>query len=343
MKKSICFTGHRSLSENTALLQDTLCKQLERLIADGVTDFYAGGALGFDMLAEQTVLQLRDRYPQIHLHLVFPCAFVEQTKKWSATDKQEYQRILSLADSAEFVSERYYNGCMKDRNAKLVELASVGCVCYWNTANYRSGTAQTVRMAEKQGLPIYNLFEMLKNNVKSLSDGLTDNEKSVIIDVSNTLEVTAMPRKKKTDTTSAQAEVKAEVVAETAQETSVAEKPVRKTRKKKAETAPVEVKANAVTETVAETPANEEKPVNKPTTRKTAAKTTAKTASAPKETVKVQFGAEEYDFAEIKKAVEADYKSKVKGKIKTVEIYIKPEDKAVYYVINGGFSDKIEL
>ena len=152
-----------------------------------------------------------------------------------------------------------------------------------------------------------------------------------------------MPRKKKTDTTSAQAEVKAEVVAETAQETSVAEKPVRKTRKKKAETAPVEAKANAVTETVAETPANEEKPVNKPTTRKTAAKTTAKTASAPKETVKVQFGAEEYDFAEIKKAVEADYKSKVKGKIKTVEIYIKPEDKAVYYVINGGFSDKIEL
>ena len=46
---------------------------------------------------------------------------------------------------------------------------------------------------------------------------------------------------------------------------------------------------------------------------------------------------------EIKKAVEADYKGKVKGKIKTVEIYIKPEDKAVYYVINSDFSDKIEL
>ena len=71
-------------------------------------------------------------------------------------------------------------------------------------------------------------------------------------------------------------------------------------------------------------------------------KTTAKVA-APKETVKIQFGADEYDFAEIKKAVEADYKSKVKGRIKTVEIYIKPEDKAVYYVVNGDFSDKIDL
>nr|WP_278287623.1 DUF6465 family protein [Ruminococcus albus] len=39
----------------------------------------------------------------------------------------------------------------------------------------------------------------------------------------------------------------------------------------------------------------------------------------------------------------ADYKSKFKGKVKTIEFYIKPEDKAVYYVINGDFSDKIEL
>lgn len=51
----------------------------------------------------------------------------------------------------------------------------------------------------------------------------------------------------------------------------------------------------------------------------------------------------EYDFSEIRKAVEADYKGKVKGKIKTVEIYSKPEDKTVYYVINSDFSNKIEL
>ena len=135
-------------------------------------------------------------------------------------------------------------------------------------------------------------------------------------------------------------------------------------RKKKTETAPVaEIKAEVVTEavkeTVAEAPVPAEKPAKKPaakkapakktatktTATKTAAKTTktAMTATAPKETVKVQFGGDEYDFAEIKKAVEADYKGKVKGKIKTVEIYIKPEDKAVYYVINSDFSDKIEL
>ncbi len=73
------------------------------------------------------------------------------------------------------------------------------------------------------------------------------------------------------------------------------------------------------------------------------AKSATKATTAPKETVKIQFGADEYDFADIKKAVEADCKSKVQGKIKAIELYIKPEDKAVYYVVNGDFSDKIDL
>lgn len=145
---------------------------------------------------------------------------------------------------------------------------------------------------------------------------MTEVKKSSIIDVSNNLEVTTIPRKKKT------------------------------------ETAPVaEVKAGVVTETVAEAPtkkpAAKKTPAKKTATKaKSATKTTAKTTRAttvPKETIKVQFGGDEYDFAEIRKAVEADCKGKVKEKIKTIEIYIKPEDKAVYYVINSDFSDKIDL
>lgn len=141
-----------------------------------------------------------------------------------------------------------------------------------------------------------------------------------------------MPRKKKTETAPV-AEVKAEVVTEAVKET-VAEAPAEKPAAKKAPT--------KKTATKAKTPA---KAAEKKTTTKTATKTAAKTtrATAPVETVKVQFGGDEYDFADIKKAVEADYKSKFKGKVKTIEFYIKPEDKAVYYVINGDFSDKIEL
>lgn len=139
-----------------------------------------------------------------------------------------------------------------------------------------------------------------------------------------------MPRKKKTET-SPVAEVKAEVMTEAVKET-VAEAPAEKPSRKPA------AKKSPAKKTATKTPA---KAAEKKTTAKTTTKTTR--ATAPVETVKVQFGGDEYDFAEIKKAVEADYKSKFKGKVKTIEFYIKPEDKAVYYVINGDFSDKIEL
>ena len=129
-----------------------------------------------------------------------------------------------------------------------------------------------------------------------------------------------MPRKKITETAPA-AEIKAEVVTEAVKDTAAEAKTEKKSAAKKA-------------------------PAKKSSTKKTALKTASKTAkavTAPKETVKVQFGGDEYDFAEIKKAVEADYKGKVKGKITAVEIYIKPEDKAVYYVVNSDYSGKIEL
>ena len=202
--------------------------------------------------------------------------------------------------------------------------------------NFRSGTGQTVRMAQKKGIEVINLFESASNSVISPVGGLTYNSNSVIIELSNRSEVSTMPRKKKTETAPV-AEVKAEVVTEAVKETAPeapAEKPAKKPAAKKAPA--------KKTATKAKTPA-------KAAEKKTAAKTTTKTAAkntratAPIETVKVQFGGDEYDFAEIKKAVEADYKSKFKGKVKTIEFYIKLEDKAVYYVINGDFSDKIEL
>ena len=319
MKKSICFTGHRTISENRKALSDRLYALLERFVAEqAVTDFYAGGAVGFDALAEMTVLKLRESYPQVKLHLVLPCPYEELSAKWNDAQKTEFQHIASLANSTEEVSDHFYNGCMKARNARLVELATVSCVCYWNPKNFRSGTGQTVRMAQKNDIEVVNLYEMSANSVKPHDKRLTDSANSSIIDISNDLEVSAMPRKKKTEIAPV-AEVKAEVQTEAVKET--------------------------VSEPVAEVLA--EKSAKKTATRKTAAKkttkTAAKSASAPKETVKVQFGGEEYDFAKIRKAIAADYKKKFKGEAKTIEIYIKPEDKAVYYVINGDFSDKIEL
>ena len=153
-----------------------------------------------------------------------------------------------------------------------------------------------------------------------------------------------MPRKKKTET-APDAEVKTEATAETVKETAAesavpAEKPMKKTVTKKAPAAKKTTKAKAETKTKAVKEKAAVEPAEKPV-KKTAAKP-AKT-TAPKEVVKLQFGSDEFDIAEIKKAVDADRKGKFKGRIKSLEIYIKPEEKAAYYVINSDFSDKIDL
>lgn len=155
--KTLCFTGHRNVSETPALLR-RLTEKLNALIADGCTDFYAGGALGWDTLCAETVLSLRRKHTHIRLHLVLPCPPEEQTAGWEEQDIARYMSILRHADSAEIVSECRMYSCMKQRNARLVELSDC-CVCYYLTNKKRSGTGQTVHMAEKKGIPVKNLAE----------------------------------------------------------------------------------------------------------------------------------------------------------------------------------------
>lgn len=151
--KTCCFTGHRTL-KFTQELCDNLAVTLTGLIDSGVTDFYAGGALGWDMFCEKMILRLKKDFPHIRLHLVLPCPPENQTYNWNDEAKAAYYKIMNAADSTETISETYYSGCMQKRNQKLVDLADV-CVCYYT--NFRSGTGQTVRMAQKKNIRIINL------------------------------------------------------------------------------------------------------------------------------------------------------------------------------------------
>lgn len=153
--KSACFTGHRNINENTEILYNVLEYYIKN---HGLTDFYAGGAVGWDTLAEFTVLKLKKIYPHIRLHLVLPCSNKEQTAKWSAEQQKNFCTILSLADTTEYTSENYCAECMKIRNKKLVEYADI-CFCYMNTNNRRSGTAQTVNISAEKNISIINFFQ----------------------------------------------------------------------------------------------------------------------------------------------------------------------------------------
>ncbi len=151
--KCCCFTGHRIIKITPELVQrlrDTIISVIEH----GVTDFYDGGATGFDMLAAETVTELKSEHTNIKLHLLLPCSADEQVKGWNKLQITKYEKVLKVADSITIISEHYTRDCMKIRNQQLVELSDC-CICYCK--NPKSGTGQTMRMAESKGIEIINL------------------------------------------------------------------------------------------------------------------------------------------------------------------------------------------
>ena len=59
-----CFTGHRNLPEGERTrIEARLESAIAGFVQRGYRTFCAGGALGFDTLAAQTVLRLKGMYP----------------------------------------------------------------------------------------------------------------------------------------------------------------------------------------------------------------------------------------------------------------------------------------
>lgn len=152
---TVCFTGHRKMPpERLESAFRRLKAVLAGLIDSGYTDFLAGGALGFDTLAAQAVLELRAVYPHIRLILVLPC--LSQADGWSEENRREYERIQAQADEVVYTAQQYTRGCMHRRNRYLVEHSDV-CLCWLTEPT--GGTAYTVRYAAAQGLAVRNIAE----------------------------------------------------------------------------------------------------------------------------------------------------------------------------------------
>ena len=155
MVQTCCFTGHRVIpSGEKETIRNLLETAIEKAIQDGYRFFRTGGALGFDTLAAQTVLTLKQQYPHIRLILVLPC--INQANGWKQADIDEYERIKSLADKVVYTSTEYTYGCMHKRNRHLVDNSSL-CICYLTKLS--GGTAYTVRYAESKKISVFNLAD----------------------------------------------------------------------------------------------------------------------------------------------------------------------------------------
>lgn len=150
-ERTVCFSGHRKFNEPRAEVEKRIEYAVRECIANGSEVFIAGGAIGVDTLAAQTVIRLRKEYPQIRLVLALPCPPEDQTLKWSADQKAEYQSILGQANEVKILSDKYTDSCMLDRNRFMVDNSSK--LIYYLRKD-RSGTGYTVRYAKKQTIKL---------------------------------------------------------------------------------------------------------------------------------------------------------------------------------------------
>jgi len=158
--KTVCFSGHRIIPEYE---KAGLIKRIEETVAalagEGYTDFLAGGAVGFDTLASHTVLRMRTVFPFLRLNLLLPCR--DQSERWPADDRAAYADILSRCDGYVYLADRYFPGCMQQRNRILADRSSV-CICCMRSSSSvqpRGGTANTVGYCQRKGLRVINLAD----------------------------------------------------------------------------------------------------------------------------------------------------------------------------------------
>ena len=160
-----CFTGHRpdalpaygnEASEEMQSLVYLLDRAVERAIEDGVTEFYVGGAQGFDTLAAECVLRQKETHPELSLHLALPGQ--NQTSGWRAQDQARYEAILREANEVWFAAELCSPESMRRRNRYLVDHAG-RCIAYLR--RMRGGTLYTVNYALDSEIPVDNLAERM--------------------------------------------------------------------------------------------------------------------------------------------------------------------------------------
>lgn len=153
-----CFTGHRPKSlpwgydetkESCKKFKEALKNVVIEAVNKGYTNFLTGMAEGFDMMAAETVLDLKKQFKNLKLIAVIPCE--NQSAKWAEAEQQRYQDILQHCDEKIVLSEKYTPTCMNKRNMYMAERSGLCIACFNGKP---SGTGNTIKFAKAAGCEV---------------------------------------------------------------------------------------------------------------------------------------------------------------------------------------------
>ena len=136
-------------------LSQLLKNQIHKSYSKGYRVFLNGMMSGWDIIAAEAVLSLRDSYADLYCVSIAPFqksyfANANWTQEWKSRALQVYYQ----SDHAFFLSEHYRSGTYYTRNRYLVEHASL-LIAYYD--GQPGGTRYTCEYAAKMGLNIVNI------------------------------------------------------------------------------------------------------------------------------------------------------------------------------------------
>lgn len=158
--QTACFTGHRPerLPQDTGglmCLQGRLTQEIEAAIARGRINFISGAMSGFDTLAAEQVLRLKEKHPHIQCVLVAPFSVHYFTRKnWTAEWETRLRAVAKQADFTISLSEQFYRGVYLARDRMIVDLAAE-VIAYYDGGP--GGTQYTIAYARSQQKPVINI------------------------------------------------------------------------------------------------------------------------------------------------------------------------------------------
>lgn len=83
--------------------------------------------------------------------------------------------------------------------------------------------------------------------------------------------------------------------------------------------------------------------VENPDEKKTVKKRNTRKTTAVDSNVYIQYFGKQVTTKDIIDSCQADYKSNNRAAVKSIEVYVKPEDDTAYYVVNGNVQGNVSL
>lgn len=152
-EKTCCVTGHRDIPAGQVdFVKQALRKEIQHAIADGFTHFISGFAEGADLFFAEIVAEFCKEKKELSLEGAIPYGGrLRRLEKG-----EETKRLLDACAKITVISEDYTPDVYSKRNWYMAERSKRVIAVY--DGRKTGGTAATIRMAQKKGTELREIF-----------------------------------------------------------------------------------------------------------------------------------------------------------------------------------------